>query len=125
VTGVIGVVGVALVVVSLVQTTLPHAQDVALGEAPQGIKLSLERLIRRDKAFSGAMSVHLILENVSESQKGPLSINCRAVDVDGFTIERSSVRDRVIEDLQPGEKVRKVVTIPEHASTNKVVCNIN
>ena len=47
------------------------------------------------------MSVHLNLENMSDSQKGPLSINCRAVDVDGFTIERSRVRDRIIEDLQP------------------------
>ena len=105
-TGVIGVVGVALVVAGLVQTTLAYAQGVTLGEAPQGIKLSLERLDRRDKAFSDVMSVHLIVENVAD-QKGPLSVKCRALDVDGFTIERSSVRDRIIEDLQPGEKVRK------------------
>jgi hypothetical protein len=71
------------------------------------------------------MSVHLILENLECEPAKLLTINCRAVDVDGFTLERSNPATNRVTNLQPGEKVRLVVSIPEQASTNKVICNVN
>jgi hypothetical protein len=104
---------------------ISHAQSVTIGPGSEGIRLTFEKLIRRDAFFPEAMSVHLIVENLDAKPAEQLTIHCRAVDVDGFTLERSRPRDGTVSNLQPAEKLRIVVSIPEHASTNKVVCNIN
>jgi hypothetical protein len=104
---------------------ISHAQSVTIGPGSEGIRLTVEKLIRRDAFFPEAMSVHLIVENLDAKPAEQLTIHCRAVDVDGFTLERSRLRDGTVSNLQPAEKLRIVVSIPEHASTNKVVCNIN
>jgi hypothetical protein len=113
------------IICGLVAPPISYAQSVAIGPGQEGIKLTLEKLVRRDAFFPEAMSVHLVVENLNDRVAEQLTINCRAVDVDGFTLERSSPRDSSLNNLQPAEKIRVVVSIPEHASTNKVVCNTN
>jgi hypothetical protein len=111
------------VILLIIGPAISHAQDVAIGPVPDGLKLSLEKLVRREAFFPEVMSVHLILENLDARPFEQLTINCRTVDVDGFTLERSNPRNSAT-SLQPTEKIRVVVSIPEHASTNKVLCNI-
>jgi hypothetical protein len=113
------------IICALIAPTTAYAQIVTIGPGPEGIKLTLEKLVRRDAFFPEAMSVHLIVENLETTHAEKLTIHCRAVDVDGFTLERSSPGKSGITSLQPAEKIRVVVSIPEHASTNKVVCNLN
>jgi hypothetical protein len=113
------------VILLIIGSTISHAQEVAIGPVPDGLELSLEKLSRREALFPEVMNVHLILENLNSRPFEQLTINCRAVDVDGFTLERSKPRDGTVSNLQPAEKIRVIVSIPEHASTNKVICNLD
>jgi hypothetical protein len=63
---------------------ISHAQSVTFGPGSEGIRLTVEKLIRRDAFFPEAMSVHLIVENLDAKPAEQLTIHCRAVDVDGF-----------------------------------------
>ena len=113
----IGSVALALALMPAAVT----AQSTVTWHPSHAIKLAIERVIRND-GYPRSTSVHVTLENVSGTSVGNFIIDCRTVDKDGFTLERS--RDGLFLDhLQPGEKVRHIVTV-DYASTAEVICNI-